>query len=249
MHNPHRSPLHGFTLIELLVVISIIALLIGILLPALGAARDAARQSGCLSNLKQMGIAIHTYAHENDRSIPITTNAMAGGDAMVPIDGQVTSFISVFTGPGLPYGLGLLIDDHLSQTQDVIFCPGADDTISATTELQNFGNSRAVSSYYYRHGSAYGAPVPLQNDLDAMGDNRAGDPLTALAIDHNYIDTSGSTANATNHDTLNANAVHTDGHASSNRNDNGQFTVEVSNPLDPAILSTILGVFESADGT
>jgi prepilin-type N-terminal cleavage/methylation domain-containing protein/prepilin-type processing-associated H-X9-DG protein len=56
----------GFTLIELLVVISIIALLVGILLPALGAAREAARTSVCLSNERQVGLAIMSYATDNE---------------------------------------------------------------------------------------------------------------------------------------------------------------------------------------
>jgi prepilin-type N-terminal cleavage/methylation domain-containing protein/prepilin-type processing-associated H-X9-DG protein len=61
---------HGFTLIELLVVISIIALLIGILLPALGAARNSARNAQCLSNIRQMGIALQNYAAENQDLFP-----------------------------------------------------------------------------------------------------------------------------------------------------------------------------------
>lgn len=64
-----RHP-RAFTLIELLVVISIIALLVAILLPALGAARESARLIQCASNLRQINIATHVYIHDYQGKIP-----------------------------------------------------------------------------------------------------------------------------------------------------------------------------------
>jgi prepilin-type N-terminal cleavage/methylation domain-containing protein/prepilin-type processing-associated H-X9-DG protein len=68
----------GFTLIELLVVISIIALLIAILLPALGAARQTARSMQCLSNARQMGIANMAFAAEHNQHVQLTTSDWHG---------------------------------------------------------------------------------------------------------------------------------------------------------------------------
>lgn len=85
----------GFTLIELLVVIAIIAILAAILFPVFAKAREKARQSSCLSNCKQIGLACQQYAQDYDERLPWHCRYIPGAADGAGNDwtGQITPYI------------------------------------------------------------------------------------------------------------------------------------------------------------
>jgi prepilin-type N-terminal cleavage/methylation domain-containing protein len=112
---PSARRRHGaFTLIELLVVISIIALLIGILLPALGAARENARLTQCLVNLRSMGQASFSFAAEHEGHMPGT-----GGGIFPPGNINADWQTSWAWAPGPPYDFAGVMLDYQAGNRDI----------------------------------------------------------------------------------------------------------------------------------
>ncbi len=113
----------GFTLIELLVVISIIAMLVGLMLPALGMARDAARRVACASNQRQMTVGLWAYIGDHRQCVPMVVSPMhnnAFGDPTKP-----DAAVDPFDKSRWPRSLPNVMDGYLTQTGGFYACPAA----------------------------------------------------------------------------------------------------------------------------
>lgn len=112
----------GFTLVELLVVIGIIALLISILLPSLNRARDAAKKTVCLSNIRELGNSFRLYASQFKDAIPIGYMAE-----------KQFSYVALWHDGGTgvnsfkPSQMGLLVLGNVAPGPKAFYCPSEDD--------------------------------------------------------------------------------------------------------------------------
>jgi prepilin-type N-terminal cleavage/methylation domain-containing protein len=253
----------AFTLIELLMVIAIIGILAAMLLPTLASAREQGRRSACLSNLRQMGIAIQSYASDYNGNIPYGPKTPP---FVSPLDfytstGSPTSLISLGSGSpiGQPVALGLLLQQYICDEPKILFCPGSDQQVNADAELAKVGVSQSQSSYYYRHGGntnlfdgAAAVPVPQHIQLDNLGLNRNGLPIRALVLDTQFLTPPAGAVYgivpSTHHQQRFVDIDYADGHGSTQPNGDGRYTLNFGNVVSVnTTYGLILGLLEQAD--
>jgi len=234
----HATPAttsRAFTLIELLVVISIIALLIGILLPALSAARRAGQFAASASNQRQIGIGMAAYAYDQNGKVPHGPDVEQqlfvgfflppggwGGRNWSQIASNQIHISSNWHPGGALHTAGVLLDGYLDEPK-VMYSPG-DDSLDPAEELEKFRNrdtdptQDAYSSYFFRQ-----LDQTSKDFLEDMGDNGAGVAATALCIDANNTDESNPQFYRTNFDARRVNILYNDGHVSGHPNEDQMF--------------------------
>ncbi len=131
----------GFTLIELLIVITIIAILAAILFPVFATARDKARQSACVSNMKQLGLAVVQYETDYDEMTPHGSNNWGYG---IGWGGSVYPYV---------------------RSKQVYVCPS---DVSKSTIISSYGYNSNLEYYTSLNGGTSAVPCPVaENKISA----------------------------------------------------------------------------------
>lgn len=157
-------PKRGFTLIELLVVIAIIAILAAILFPVFARAREAARKSQCLSNLKQIGTGILLYVQDYDEVFPV-----ANQEADRIPNQQPHSFL----GSGGQYPHLVDVIAPYTKNEGIFRCPTKNQAV--VRDAAGWVTSGNGGSYGYRCFDVGGLPGNVPVSANNGGANRTAD--------------------------------------------------------------------------
>jgi len=180
-----RKKSGAFTLIELLVVIAIIAILAAMLLPALARAKARAQRINCVNNMKQISLALKTWAIDNQGAFPMNVTPANGGPA-VPA-GTANSYTSQLgSNPGANAALMYLFYQQLSDalsTPKILFCPSEGVSTWASSPATSFVNG---SGGTYLANNTF---ISYALGIDAIDSN----PQMILLADHNMATALGAT--------------------------------------------------------
>jgi prepilin-type N-terminal cleavage/methylation domain-containing protein/prepilin-type processing-associated H-X9-DG protein len=146
MRRPLGRPTEGFTLIELLVVIAIIAILAAILFPVFAQARESARKTSCVSNLKQMATATMMYVQDYDETFPLVTGQSYPPQPGIPTDAQTWVYNDI-----------LVLLQAYVKNYNVFLCPDRQTHVGQNGDFCNPGPiNQYVWGYGYNWSSGYG---------------------------------------------------------------------------------------------